>query len=149
MTFSDTLRGVSLLGIDSAPLIHLVEKHPAYLDKMLFVLQSINSGAISAVGSTLILSEVLAHPLRLGKPELVADYEDIIQNSAGFELIPVDEDIARRAAGLRAQYNLKTPDALHTATALETGCQAFLTNDIALKRVTEIQVLVLAELDLK
>ena len=84
----------------------------------------------------------------MAKPELVNDYENIIQNSIGFDLIPIDEQIARRAAHLRAQYNLKTPDALHVATALETGCQAFLTNDMGLKRVSEIRVLVLDELEI-
>ncbi len=147
MKLPDALRGIRLLGIDSAPLIYLVEKHPSYFDQMVFILRYISSGPISAVGSTMILTEVLAQPLRMGKTELVTDYEDIIQNSIGFNLIHVDEKIARRAAHLRAKYNLKTPDALHVATALESHCQAFLTNDMGLKRVTEIQILVLDELE--
>ncbi|MBW4523229.1 MAG: PIN domain-containing protein [Scytolyngbya sp. HA4215-MV1] len=44
------------------------------------------------------------------------------------------------------QYNLKLPDALQIATARVTGCQAFLTNDTALKRVGELRILVLSEL---
>ena len=64
-------------------------------------------------------------------------------------LISVNKNIARRAAELRAKYNLKTPDALHVATALETHCQAFLTNDMGLKRITEIQILVLDELEVR
>ncbi len=39
-----------------------------------------------------------------------------------------------------------TPDALQIAAALHRGCQAFLTNDITLKRVTNVQVLILDEL---
>jgi predicted nucleic acid-binding protein len=49
---------------------------------------------------------------------------------------------------LRAHYNLRTPDALQVATALEFGCQAFLTNDEQLQRVTDLRVLVLKELSL-
>jgi len=147
MMLPDALRGIRLLGIDSAPLIYLVERHPSYIDRMVFILRYISSGAISAVGSPLILTEVLSQPLRMGKKELVKEYEDIIQNSIGFTLIPIDEQIARRAAELRAKYGLRTPDALHIATALENYCQAFLTNDIGLKRVSEIQVLVLDELE--
>jgi predicted nucleic acid-binding protein len=44
---------------------------------------------------------------------------------------------------LRARYNLRTPDALQVATALVRRCEAFLTNDARLKRVTEIRVLTL------
>jgi predicted nucleic acid-binding protein len=125
MKLPDVLRGIRLMGIDSAPLIYLVEKHPNYSERMIFILRYLSEGLIDAVSSTLLLTEVLAQPLRMEKAELVNDYEDILQNSVGFQLIPVDEVIARRAAQLRAQYNLKTPDALHVATALETGCQAF------------------------
>jgi len=51
-------------------------------------------------------------------------------------------------AELRARHNLRTPDALQIAAALVTGCQAFLTNDGSLKRVTDLSVLVLDELSL-
>ncbi len=148
MKLSDALRGIRLLAIDSAPLIYVVEQHPTYFDRMRFILKHVYNGPISAVGSTLILTEVLALPLRLGKPNLVNDYEQIINNSVGFQLVSVDKKIARRAVELRAKYGLKTPDALHIATALESYCDAFLTNDLGLKRVTEIQVLVLDELEI-
>jgi predicted nucleic acid-binding protein len=49
---------------------------------------------------------------------------------------------------LRARYNLRTPDALQISAALETSCQAFLTNDTQLKRVTELRMLILDELEL-
>ncbi len=55
---------------------------------------------------------------------------------------------AERAAALRARYHLRLPDALQIAVALEAGCEAFLTNDRALKRVAELRVLVLDELEL-
>jgi predicted nucleic acid-binding protein len=55
---------------------------------------------------------------------------------------------AERAADLRARYGLKTPDALQIGCALESGCDAFLCNDLALKRVTELRVLALDELEL-
>ncbi|MGL4609627.1 MAG: type II toxin-antitoxin system VapC family toxin [Trueperaceae bacterium] len=37
---------------------------------------------------------------------------------------------------LRAFHNLKTPDALHLATALHHGCQEFWTNDLRLSKAT-------------
>ncbi|MEP7294186.1 MAG: PIN domain-containing protein [Chloroflexota bacterium] len=60
----------------------------------------------------------------------------------------INTAIASRAAQLRAQYNLKTPDALQAAAALEMGCNAFLTNDAGLKRVSGISVLMIDELEL-
>ncbi|MCC5664290.1 hypothetical protein LC653_10260 [Nostoc sp. CHAB 5784] len=45
------------------------------------------------------------------------------------------------------RYNLQLPDALQVAAAIIAGCEAFLTNDAALKRVTELRVLVVCELE--
>ena len=61
-------------------------------------------------------------------------------------MIALDARMAEIAADLRARYRLRTPDALQIAAALVTGCEAFLTNDAALRRVTDLQVLVLDEL---
>jgi predicted nucleic acid-binding protein len=63
-------------------------------------------------------------------------------------MAPIDVTIAERAANLRAQYNLRIPDALQIAASLNSECQAFLTNDPILMRVTELRVLVLNELEL-
>jgi len=68
-------------------------------------------------------------------------------NGAEFSLLAVTAQIAETAASLRSRYNIRTPDALHLATALDAGCAAFLTSDLGLKRVTEITILVLEELD--
>lgn len=54
--------------------------------------------------------------------------------------------ICRMAARLRAKHGIRTPDAIHVATALATGATEFLTNDRGLSRVTEIRVLVLGTL---
>ncbi len=68
--------------------------------------------------------------------------------SPNFYMLPVNVAIAESAADLRARYNLRAPDAIQIAAALSAGCEAFLTNDAALKRVTELQVLILDELEL-
>lgn len=44
-------------------------------------------------------------------------------------LIILDLRIAERAAQIGEQYGLKPPDAVHLATALEAGCDRFLTWD--------------------
>lgn len=44
-------------------------------------------------------------------------------------LIPISFDILRRAAAIRGEYNLKSPDAIQAATCIETRCDIFLTND--------------------
>ena len=47
------------------------------------------------------------------------------------------------ATDLRGKYNLKTPDALHYAIAVEAGATLFLTGDRAFSRCLEVTVEVL------
>ncbi len=56
--------------------------------------------------------------------------------------------IADRAAQLRSQYNLQMTDALQVATSIEAKCDAFLTNDVQLQRVTGIRVLIVGDLQI-
>lgn len=73
---------------------------------------------------------------------------DLLVNAANFQTLPIDIETATSAADLGARYNLRTPDALQVATALAAGCDAFLTNDSAFQRVSEIRILVLDHLEL-
>lgn len=93
-----------------------------------------------------LLAEVLVEPLLQGRQDLQQAYRSILQSSQNFYLVNVSEFIAEEAARLRAQYSLRTPDPIHMATALHTGCNAFLTNDRGLRRVTQIPVPVLDDL---
>jgi predicted nucleic acid-binding protein len=53
-----------------------------------------------------------------------------------------DQQIGEGAAR-RAKYNLRLPGPLQMAAAISNGCDAFLTNDAQLARVTESKVLVI------
>lgn len=60
----------------------------------------------------------------------------------------MSDEIARHAADLRTRYGLATVDAVQLATALETGCQAFVISDAGdfLRTSGEIRVIVPAKL---
>jgi predicted nucleic acid-binding protein len=91
----------------------------------------------------LTLTEVLVHPLRLGKVELAEQYRDIVLDQENLITLPVSVEIAEVAAQLRATQNLRTPDAIQIATALQGGATSFLTNDVRLAVVSDLEVLVL------
>lgn len=50
-------------------------------------------------------------------------------------IIDVDYKIADIASRLRANYNIKTPDAIILATGISMNVDYFITNDIKLKNV--------------
>ena len=80
--------------------------------------------------SPLVRLEVLVKPTRVGDAALVQVYEKVLSDQ---DWLPMGDDIYARALTLRAQHGLKTPDALHLATALHHGCTEFWTNDDRLK----------------
>lgn len=146
MQLDQLLSSVTALGFDTAPFIYFVERHPTYVDLMREIIRHIDAATIAGYSSVVTLTEVLTQPKRIGNKTVQNEYRDLLLYSRNFELIPIDASIAERAADIGAQYNLRTPDALQIATALIAGCEAFLTNDLALKRVAEMQIIVLEEL---
>lgn len=146
MKISDALKGVQQLGVETSPYIYYVENHPGYADKVDAVFRLTEAGAIGLTTSVITLTETLVKPIQAGDQSLVAAYRELLSETEFIRLIPITSELAEKAAHLRARYNLRTPDAIHLVTAIEAGCEAFLTNDLALKRVTELRVLVLDEL---
>ncbi len=142
------LTPISSLTIDTSPFIYFIEKNPAYITRSREVFRLIDQGKLLGLTSILTLTEVLTQPIKMNNAQLQKTYRNVFLGSKGVELVPVGYAIAERAADLRARYNLRTPDAIHIATALYTKCNAFLTNDVTFKRVTEIPVLILDELTL-
>lgn len=142
----DAFSQVGRLGLDTAPLIYLVERHATFGPLIRALVERVESGRLEFISSTLTLTEVLSRPLEQNDEATVGAYRSILLHSPYLRLRPIDLDVAERAARLRALHHLKTPDALQVAVACESGCEAFLTNDRILRRVEEINVLVLADL---
>jgi predicted nucleic acid-binding protein len=91
---------------------------------------------------------VLDRPLRLGQLQLQQDFTDLILEGENTTFVNIDAALGRRAAAVRAQYNLSLPDAIQIAVAQQSGCEAILTNDVHLQRVTEIRAVLVDELEL-
>ena len=55
-------------------------------------------------------------------------------------VLEVDAVVIERATELRARLNVRTPDAIHLASAVIAGASAFLTGDKDLARCTDVAV---------
>lgn len=115
--------------IDSMVFIYLLDNHPVYADLAAAVLESVEKGEVTAVTSTLTLSEVLTGPARAGDDEAFQDYELYLTHFPHLRLLPVTTAVARVAAKTRAATGLRTPDAIQLATAQLAGVTAVVGND--------------------
>ena len=147
MKIAEALQGITHLFLDTAPVIYYVEEHPLFLATVTPIFDRIDSGLLIAVTSPVTLAECLVAPYRLSLIKLQQDFFDLIVHGRYTTFMPLDHEIARQAAELRALYNVTLPDALQIAAALSAGCEAFLTNDGNLDRVKELRVLVVGELE--
>jgi predicted nucleic acid-binding protein len=147
MKLNDALQGVNKVFLDTSPVIYYVEAVPAFAEVVRGIFTLIGKGQIQGVVSPVTLAECVTLPIRLGQVELRERFTDLLTATDGIVLVNIDATIAQQAAELRIRYGLKLPDALQLAVGFCAGCEAFLTNDVALKRVTELQVLVLGELE--
>ncbi|MHC5745762.1 MAG: type II toxin-antitoxin system VapC family toxin [Nostoc sp.] len=130
--------------IDTSVAIYTIEGNPDYYSILRQLWSKFYTGDIQIISSELILMEVLVVPLRNGNNSLVADYEELLLSSQ-VQLIPISQLLLRQAANLRATNNLKTPDAIHAATALSVNSNQFITNDKGFRNVPGLPVVILSE----
>jgi predicted nucleic acid-binding protein len=87
--------------------------------------------------------EVAVRPLQLGRDDAANEYELLIATFPNLLIVELDRACARRAAELRATYRLRPADSLQVAACLEHGATAMLTNDKGLRRVQELDIVLL------
>lgn len=142
-TLDEVLANHTIIGVDTMPFIYLWERHPRYLPLSESLFRYLKEPDVQGITSLITLIEACVLPRRQGRQDLVEQYERALLYSRQVQTLAIDTALARRAIALRAGYNLRVPDALQIAAALQAGATAFVTNDRELEKVQELAVLVL------
>lgn len=121
---------------DAMVVIYLVEQRATFAPRAEAWLAA---NPCDLVSSDLIRSETLVLPTRNGNRALIAEFEDYFQFTVA-EWAPIGRAVYDRVIDIRARHGFKTPDAINLATAVEAGCDAFLTNEPKLAVYTGIRV---------
>jgi predicted nucleic acid-binding protein len=132
--------------LDTAPIIYFIEKNEKFYDVLEELFNGLTKGDFQTISSSLTLHEVLVQPYRLDKKELVYQYKEILLNSKGIMILPFTNEIADISARIRANYNFSTPDSIQISTALFGHAKIFLTNDKDLKKIKDIEIVLLDDL---
>lgn len=131
--------------IDTQSVIYTIEHNKRYEPTLLSLWAAVSAGTIELVTSELTVMEALVGPYKSRDRRVEAAFEHLF-GSAVLTLLPVTLDVLRSAARLRATVpKLRTPDAIHAATALLAGISLFVTNDFAFRAVPGLVVEVLDE----
>ena len=115
---------MGLIYLDSCIVIYLTERHDRRGEA---VAAAMAQAAHSRFGiSPLVKCECMVAPIKRGDPILERAYMALF---ARLMPLSMPEAVYLQAARLRAQFGLRTPDALHLACAQYHGCDALWTND--------------------
>ncbi|HEX6779931.1 MAG TPA: PIN domain-containing protein [Ktedonobacterales bacterium] len=131
--------------LDANCIIYSMERIEPYRMALQPLWEKVNTRALTIITSELTLLEVLVGPLKTGNKGLEGDFRVLLQRSPDVSMIAITQGVLERAANLRAMVGLKTPDAIHAATALVAGCALLVTNDPAFRRVAGLPVGLLSE----
>lgn len=148
MRISDAAQNVTRLFLDTAPIVYYIEKNPKYFALTTPIFDLVDKGTLTAVLSPVTLAECLVGPYRSGLITLQQEFLSLLTYGRNILFSPIDHLCSFADAELRARYNLNLLDAMQVAVALNAGCEALLTNDAALRRVAELRILVVDDLEL-
>ena len=130
----DSSQAASVL-LDTSVFIYYLEEVEPYCFLAEEIFNDIIDGNIRGFLSAISITEFLTKPLTDGNLTDVERFKWFL-SSLSIQVLTVTFEIAERAGKLRSQYpSVRTPDALIAATALENGCDVFVTNDKDLKKL--------------
>lgn len=112
-----------MIYLDTNIVIYAVEDRSERGEKVRAALASL---AEPVAASPLVLHECLVRPIRDKDLELCDLYREAYHH---LHQIDLDLDVLVRAAELRAEFGVRTPDAIHLAAAQLARCDALWTND--------------------
>ncbi len=90
------------------------------------VVEIIEKGFYKLVVSTLLYVEILESKM---PGDSIKRFEKFMQNREKIEVVAVDIRVAKKAQVIRNSTKIKTPDAIHLATAIVSGAKLFHTFD--------------------
>ncbi len=153
--------------VDSSALVYMIEDVPRRGPAVAAFLNDLDASGGKLFASVLVMTELLERPLARGDKELVLRYRRFLADSSLLVLVPVDAEVAERAAGLLARggmgskaagfpslrpgnpgssrFGLSFADSIHLATALVHKADAILTNDEVWRELPEAPTVYLVD----
>lgn len=135
----------AIFSLDSDVIIYSVERIEPYNSLLKPLWAAAKAGEIQLVGSELLLLETLVKPLQIQDRILEGLFRQLLTRSE-IQLVAISQSILEQAARLRAITSIRTPDAIHAATAITTNSTMFLSNDSGYRLVPGFPLALLSDI---
>lgn len=116
--------------LDTDGLLELITlERPEDREHFKAIADALAMGDLLLVTSEITILEALVHAVQENDAQRQRLLREFLTPSSFIETKPVNLNVIEDALALRARYGLKSPDAIHIATGIAAGCDAFLTKD--------------------
>lgn len=141
MALRDTIQNKAVY-FDTNVFIYLLEGNRDFARPILDIQALTNQGKIQIFSSALVYTELLPPHAKQKNQQGI---ETLIAFLSSFNLVAVTKKILIHAGILRGETGMRTPDAIHVATAVASGCDVFLTNDKSIRTPESLEKVLLSE----
>jgi predicted nucleic acid-binding protein len=126
--------------VDTSVFIYFLEENKRFIEKANDFFEYCLSNDVELKTSTITFMEFSVKPYEKGKIEVVNKFKDFLVDF-DIQTYNINIEIADSAARLRSKYKwLKSMDALQLSVALFSESDIFITNDLNLQKIKEIDV---------
>jgi predicted nucleic acid-binding protein len=142
MGLSAKLRGKTVY-FDTNIFIYLFEGSATFHSQILELQSLVEHQEITVISCDLVYSELL--PPIVHDTGAMQTLLNFLNDSAAFTIVPVNRETFIHAGILRGETGMKTPDALHVASAMQAECDFFLTNDKKLQTPDKLEKIIISD----
>jgi predicted nucleic acid-binding protein len=135
------IEAASRVYVDTSIFVYFIEATPNFHPKAKALFERIDTMGASIWTSELTVAECMYKPAQDKNAALLAIYETLFEKTGGIELLALDGAVAKRAALRGGELGLRLIDAIHYLTALEQGCDIFVTSDKNFKSGPRMRVI--------
>lgn len=133
--------GQEIVGLDTPVFVYFFQRNKEYFSRARSVLKAVEDGKVAGVFSAIGMIELFTGLKKQGRDDLAFHYKAALNIFPHLTVVGgLNEKIVDIASEFRVRYEISTPDAIHIATAIDSGAKKFITNDKGLKRIKEILV---------
>ena len=138
-TALEGLRGQRVY-LDANVVIHYLHGEGPKADSAAAILEAASRGEFIAVTGELAVAEVMVGPYRTGDPLVIRAARAFFRQPRLLTVVEHSRQAFDDAAMLRGTLDLPLIDALHLATAADTGCTALVSNDRRMRPALGVEI---------
>ncbi len=114
--------------IDTNIFVFFLQRDEVFFPLVAPVIQACTQRSILGVTGELVIAEVMVHPYRRGDAALIAQFKSFFARKNFLTIAAHEARFFDEAAMIAGQARLKLIDAIHYRTAVQAGCEFFLTH---------------------